>query len=201
MKKLLGGHPELYSGINLKKVEDLSLEEFLKLMRLIFGTEAADLSSAQQHILRAFQCKSLTFENYNQIGAVCLTILQSTETYALPKETQEKCDSPTHQAGDGRTPKNHTYHVEAKAILDGIMANDLAMKSLEGFTEDLLTQLRDNKTMFALAVKRGLFRPIIPKKRIQLEILDEEPAERETLQRKMFRLWPPRSRENKLLIS
>jgi len=62
MKKLLKGHPEFKSGSTLKKINELSLEEFLKVMRLIFGTEAADLSSAEQQILRAFQGKSLSFE-------------------------------------------------------------------------------------------------------------------------------------------
>ena len=55
MKKLLQGHPEFKSGTTMKKINELSLEEFLKLMRLIFGTEAA--------ILRAFQGKSLSFEH------------------------------------------------------------------------------------------------------------------------------------------
>ena len=58
MKKLLEGHPEFKSGTTLENINELSLEEFLKLMRLIVGTEAADLSSAQQQILRAFQGKS-----------------------------------------------------------------------------------------------------------------------------------------------
>jgi hypothetical protein len=51
MKKLLEGHPEFKSGTTMKKINELSLEEFLKLMRLIFGYETADLSSAPQQIL------------------------------------------------------------------------------------------------------------------------------------------------------
>ena len=39
-------------------------------------------------------------------------------------------------------------------------------------------QLCDNKTMFAIAVERGLLRPSIPKKRIRLEAPDEKPVEK-----------------------
>ena len=75
-------------------------------------------------------------------------------------------------------PESHMYHDEAKAIIDAIMASDSALKSLDAFTEDVLTQLCDNKTMFAVAVERGIFRPHIPKKRIQLDAPDEELAEK-----------------------
>jgi hypothetical protein len=36
------------------------------------------------------------------------------------------------------------------------MVNDVALKSLEGFTKDLLTQLCDNKTILAEAMERPL---------------------------------------------
>jgi hypothetical protein len=178
MKRLLEGHSKFKSGTTLKKINKLSLEEFLKLMRLIFGTEAADLSSAQRQILRAFQGKNLTFENYSEIKAVCLTTLQITETYALPTATQRNI---THQLAKQMRadhPESHMYHDEAKAIIDAIMASDTALKSLDAFTEDVLTQLCDNKTMFTAAVERGIFRPHIPKKRLQLEPPDEELAEK-----------------------
>jgi len=147
-KKLLGGHPEFHSGANVKKMEDLILEELLKLMRLIFGTEAADLSSAQQQILCAFEGKKLTFENYNEIEAVCLTTLRIPETYAIPKEAQKHIINQLVKQMRGEHPESHMYHEEAKAILDAIMTNDGALKSLEGSTEDLLMQLCDKKTMF-----------------------------------------------------
>ena len=38
----------------------------------------------------------------------------------------------------GKHLESHTYHEEVKTTLDAIMANDVAAKSLEGFTEDLL---------------------------------------------------------------
>ena len=59
------------------------------------------------------------------------------------------------------------------------MVNDVALKSLERFTEDFLMQLRDNKTMFATAMERGMFRASILKKRVQIEDLNEKgPASR-----------------------
>ena len=104
MKTLLEGHPEFKSGNTLKKINELSLEKFLKLMRLIFGTEAADLSSVQQQILRVFQSKSLSFENYNQMEAVCLSTLQITETYALPIATQRNIGHQLVTSGPPRGP-------------------------------------------------------------------------------------------------
>jgi hypothetical protein len=65
-----------------------------------------------------------------------------------------------------------------KAIVDAIVASKAALKSLDEFIEDILTQLCDNITMFGAAVERGIFRPSIPKKRIQLEVTDEELAEK-----------------------
>ena len=135
MKKLFEGHLEFKSGTTLKKINELSLEEFLKLMRLIFGYETADLSSARQQILRTFQGKKLSFENYTEIEAVCLTTLQITETYALSNTTQR---SITHQLVKQLRvdhPEGHTYHDEAKAIVDAIMVSDTALKSLDAFTE------------------------------------------------------------------
>ena len=57
-------------------------------------------------------------------------------------------------------------------------ASETALKSLDEFTEDILAQLCDDKTIFAAAVERGIFRPHIPKKRIQLKESDEELAEK-----------------------
>jgi len=58
------------------------------------------------------------------------------------------------------------------------MASDTALKNLDAFTKDVLTQLCDNKTMFAAAVESGIFPPHIPKKRLQLEAPDEELADK-----------------------
>jgi len=68
-------------------------------MRLIFGTEAADLASAQQQILRAFHGKSLSFENYNNMEAACLSTLQIVETY-IPKRSQ--LDAPDEELAEKR---------------------------------------------------------------------------------------------------
>ena len=107
-----------------------------------------------------------------------MTTLQITETYAPPDATQRSITHQLVKQLQADNPKAHTYHDEAKAIVNAIMASDTALKSLDGFTEDILTQLRDNKTMFAAAVDRGIFRPNIPKKRIQLKAPDEEPADK-----------------------
>jgi len=149
MKTHSDGHPKFQSGANLKKIDELSLEKFLKLMR--FGTEAADLSSAQKQILRAFHGKNLTFENYNEIEAVCLRILQITEMYALPKEAQKNVTH--HQAVDERTSQEP--HIPRRS---STMANDGALKILEGLTEEILMQLCDNKTMFAAWIKESFAR-------------------------------------------
>ena len=178
MKRLLDGHPEFKSGTTLKTITELSLEEFLKLMRLIFGTEATDLASAQQQILRAFHGKNLSFENYFQLETACLSTLQTAETYAIPPATQRNIIHQLVKQMRADHPEGHTYHDEAKAIIDAVMASDTALKSLDAFTEDILTQLCDNKTMFAAAVERGIFRPNIPKKRTQPDAPDEEPAEK-----------------------
>jgi hypothetical protein len=197
MKKLL--HPEYKSVTTQKKINELSLEEFLKLMRLIFGSEAADLSLAQQQILRAFQGKNLTFENYTEIEATCLSTLQLTETYALPSSTQKNITHQLVKQLRDDHPEDHMYHDEAKAIIDAIMASDTALASLYAFTEDIHTQLCDNKAMFAAAMERGIFRPHIPKKRLQLEASDEELADKRY--KGMFRVRPPRSQETGLFIS
>jgi hypothetical protein len=147
-------------------------------MRLIFGSEAADLSSAQQQILRAFQGKNLTFENYTEIEATSLSTLQITETYALPSAIQKNITHQLVKQLRADHPESHMYHDEAKAIIDAIMASDTALTSFDAFTEDILTQLCDNKTMFAAAMERGIFRPHIPKKRLQLAAPNEELAEK-----------------------
>ena len=69
MKTSLGGHHQFHSGANLKPIEQLSLDVFLKPMRLIIGTEAADLSSAQQKILRAWQKSTLSQKKHKKYNS------------------------------------------------------------------------------------------------------------------------------------
>jgi len=68
----------------MKKINELSLDEFFR--RLIFGTEAADISSAQQLILRVFQGKSLSFETTTKWKPYVCRHCRSRVTDCHPKE-------------------------------------------------------------------------------------------------------------------
>jgi len=62
------------------------------------------------------------------------------ETYALPNATQRSITHRLVKQLRADHPEGHIYHDEAKAVVDAIMASDTTLKSLDEFTEDILTQ-------------------------------------------------------------
>jgi hypothetical protein len=168
----------------LKPLDELETRDFVKLMRLCFGSEAADLSGAQQQILKAFLGKPLTYTNYINIEDACLTAAQVSETYALQPTAQRNIVTlAIKQLRSAHPPDDHD-HDEAKSLLDRVVARGNT-HTVEEFTDEILSELCENKTAVAAVIERGLSRFGMPAnekttmKRL-LELPDEEPQGKRT---------------------
>jgi hypothetical protein len=184
MRGLLQAHPEFWTANKLKPLDELETRDFVKLMRLCFGSEAADLSGAQQQILKAFLGKPLTYTNYINIEDACLTAAQVSETYALQPTAQRNIVTLAIKQLRSAHPPDDLDHDEAKSLLDRVVARG-NVHTIEEFTDEILSELCENKTAVAAVIERGLSRFGMPAnekttlKRL-LELPDEEPQGKRT---------------------
>jgi hypothetical protein len=155
-RQLLAGHIEFWDEGHLKTLEDLSLDNFVKLIRIMYGQgEAGNLSSASLQILKLFSLRPLTFFNYDELEEISIKACLINETYSLSSDAQRDIVTQLIKQARHQHPAEHPNHSEAKSILDRVQASK-STATIEEFTDQLLLLLCDNKTRYAEAMERGL---------------------------------------------
>ena len=157
MRKLLSEHTEFWTGVSLRPLQAMEIRDFVKLMRICFGNEAADLAGAQSQIVRAFHGKPLTYTNYLELEDACLKAAQVSETYALQPQAQKNIVTLCIKKLRSAHPPSDIHHEESKALLDRVVARG-ATATIDEFTEEILAELCENKTAVAAVLERGLSR-------------------------------------------
>ena len=153
-------HPELVMDGKLKRIADLTIDEFVKTIRIIYGADTSGQStSALQQVLKVFYGKTLS-RDYLVIEAASMLACQIAETYALTETMQKDIVSQVMKQARSDHPLTHPWYREAQGILNRILqryTHDRPISTLEDFTDALLEELCSNQQVMTQAVEVGLF--------------------------------------------
>ena len=186
-------HPELVMDGKLKRIADLTIDEFVKTIRIIYGADTSGQStSALQQVLKVFYGKTLTHRNYLALEAASILACQISETYALTETVQKDIVSQVLKQARSDHPLTHPWYREAQGILNRILqrsTRDRPISTLEDFTDALLEELCSNQQVMTQAVELGLFEhpkelfvdPNTKKKRALEPEPDTKPSKRRTM--------------------
>ena len=150
-------------------------------MRIAYATgDAGNFRSAMQQILKLFSGECYSFRNFERLEDASFQACTVTTTYALPFDAQRAVVTQLIKQARHEHPMAHASYMEAKSILDRIVAAQ-ATFNVEEYTDQLLLLLCDNKTTYARTAEMGLLDPYtISTKRHDEDEPDEAPPKKRT---------------------